>query len=102
MKFWKKIVKTVKESPIAKGVSINTVSKLINKSASLAKDVSKLVGGKGRKGGAGIGGTGEIISAAKGIAQKLKSGSFSLGNKLTKTVKSLGAQKLVPNKRQVL
>lgn len=102
MKFWKKIIKTVKELPITKGATLNQVSKIINNTTNLAKDITKLVG-KGRKGNSsGTGGSGEIINTAKNIAQRLKSGTFSLSSKLTKTAKSLGNAKIVPNKRQVL
>ena len=56
MSFWKKIIKAVTSSPITKGVSIDKISKMVNKTGSSLKDVSKIVQGKGWKGFKGFGG----------------------------------------------
>jgi hypothetical protein len=54
-------------------------------------------GGRGR--GKGLNNIDEIMSKAKRLTQKLKSGRFSFGNKFFKSIKSLGKHQSVPSKR---
>jgi hypothetical protein len=84
MNFWKKIVKTFKDSPLSKGGNLN-ISQLVKKPATYINKISKLTGMGGKNGGTGF----NIPTMAKGLTQKLKSSTFAFRNKLSKTAKSL-------------
>lgn len=103
MNFWNKIVKAVKDSPVTKGLTLNKITRMVNKSTKVVSDLNKTFGSKGTGAGrtGGLGGTGEIISAAKAIAQKLKSGGFMLKDTVKKTANKMAKDKVIPNQKEI-